>query len=263
MKRGRGKSTFRSNKRSKATKRAPKRKYSRVDTYQNKRLRRIESMIETKECQRRTNVDVSLYHNNVNAVLDSTGANLNPFLCNTGANDPMGRNDGNRIGDRISVKGLLIRAFFENALGRAKVYYRVMLLRVPKGDLVDRTTVFKNDADNKMIDQVNTERFTIIAQKIFNISASNLAPASVIPNINGVPSGGTPAGIATKTFKMWIPGRKFGRNGTIQYENATNQVKFFDYRLVIVVYDWYGTPQDINAVGKINELYTKVYFKDA
>ena len=72
------------------------------------------------------------------------------------------------------------------------------------------------------------------------------------------------AAIGTKVFKMWIPGRKFGTYGSVQYENAsTTQVKFYDYRLVILAHDWYGTPQDVNNVGKINELYCKIYFKDA
>jgi len=64
-------------------------------------------------------------------------------------------------------------------------------------------------------------------------------------------------------MKVTIPGRKFGRSGVIRYENGSNQVKFFDYVPLFVVYDWYGTPQDINNVGRINELYAKIRFKDA
>ena len=71
-------------------------------------------------------------------------------------------------------------------------------------------------------------------------------------------------GSGTKVFKMWIPGRKFGTYGSVQYENgSTSQVKFYDYRVCILAYDWYGTAQDINNVGKINEFYSKIYFKDA
>ena len=129
--------------------------------------------------------------------------------------------------------------------------------------------IFKGDAGNKMIDQVNTERFTIVAQTTFTINATNYQ-ASISTAVTGVPysastvAGDSPSGIATKTFKMWIPGYKFGRGGNIIFENGSStQVKFYDYRLCIVAYDWYGTSQDINNVGKINELYTKVYFKDA
>jgi len=227
---------------------------------------RLYSMIETKEAQHKTLANVALAHNNVTVVNSSAGGALNPFSIGQGVQDGMGTGTNtNRVGDKITVKGLLIRAFFENALERAKVYYRVMFIRCAKGDTITRATLFKECADNKMIDQVNTERYTILGQRIFNVSASNnMAATLVLPPIgNGVPATGTPAGIATRPFKMWIPGRKFGKGGNMQFENGSVQIKFFDYRVVIVVYDWFGTPQDINNVGRINELYTKLYFKDA
>ena len=50
----------------------------------------------------------------------------------------------------------------------------------------------------------------------------------------------------------------------ITYENASpNQVKFYDYRLCCVAYDWYGTPQDLNTVGFVNDGFVKIYYKDA
>lgn len=239
-----------------------KRKFSGLSFRVNKRVRRLERMIETKEATYRAGLNISLPHNNTYLVLNSGGAVLNPFQTNQGAQDPMEMNNGNRIGDSFVVKGLSIKGFFENALSRAKVWYRVMLVKAAKGDTINRSTLFKGDASNRMIDQVNTERFKIIAQKTFTINTSNLAPNAV--DLVGVPSGGTSAGIGTKIFKMWVPGYKFGRGGFIQFENAsTTQVKFFDYRLVVVAYDWFGTPEDVNNVGKINELYTKIYFKDA
>lgn len=170
---------------------------------------------------------------------------------------------GNRVGDSINLRGISIRAFFENAPQRSQVYYRVMLVRGAKGETFSRATLFKNDSDNKMIDQFNVERFTCLAQKVFTIRTSNPAPITYTL-VNGVPSSGTPAGIGTRTFKMWIPGSKFGRDGLVNYENGSGtQVKFYDYRICILAYDWYGTPQDTNNVGVLNEMYTKVYFKDA
>ena len=171
-------------------------------------------------------------------------------------------NQANRIGDQITIKGMMVKGFIENALNRPKVYYRVMLVRCAKGDTIDRGTLFKGNCSNKMLDQVNTERFTIIAQKIFNVGSSNAAPTSV--NTAGEPeSSTTRPGISTKTFSMWIPGTKFGKGGNVQFENNSYQVKFYDYRFVFVAYDWFGTPQDINNVGYINCFYTKTYFKDA
>jgi len=232
-----------------------------------KKVNSLYKMIETKHMTWRTSPNVSLPHNNVYIVQQQSGGDLNIFRSALGTDDPMGVG-GSRIGDSIACKGVLIRGFFENALQRSKVHFRVMLVRCAKGDAPTRTNLFTNDSDNKMIDQVNNERFTIVAQKIFNIQNSNPGQADNVAT-NGAPT--TVAtnvawfgGQGTKTFKMWIPGYKFGNNGVIKYENASQtQVKFYDYRIVIVTYDWFGTPQDVNNVGKINELYTKLYFKDA
>lgn len=228
------------------------------------RVDQLYRMIETKEACRKSQVNVALPHNQVTVVLDSGGSTpLNIMTISGGISDPMEANAGNRVGDQISIKGIMIKGFMENALARPKVFYRIMLLRGAKGETFSRSTIFKGDSDNKMIDQINTERFTIIAQKVFTVSAANVA-ASGAEALNGAPLISTAGGQGTKTFKLWIPGTKFGRGGNIQYENGSaTQVKFYDYRLCIVVYDWYGTPQDVNNVGRINEIYSKTYFKDA
>lgn len=214
---------------------------------------RLNAMIETKESLQTVADNTNLGHNTAVVLLD-------PMNMTQGTGDSMVGN-ANRIGDRISIKGLMIKGFIENAAQRPKVYYRVMLTRSAKGDTINRTTLFKGDSGNKMIDQVDTERFTIIAQKVFNIEESN--PAWNTISTTGIVSSGLSAGIGTRTFKMWIPGRKFGKYGTVQFENNSNQPKFYDYRVIVVAYDWYGTPQDVNVVGKVNSMYTKLYFKDA
>lgn len=228
------------------------------------RVNQLYRMIETKESCRKTQTNVALPHNQLTVVVDASGTTpLNIFTTVQGTNDPMEANNGSRIGDQVHIKGIMIKGFMENALARPKVFYRVMLLRGAKGETFSRATIFKGDSDNKMIDQINTERFTLIAQKVFTISAANVA-ASGAEALNGAPLIATAGGQGTRTFKMWIPGTRFARDGNIQYENGSaTQVKFYDYRLCIVVYDWYGTPQDVNNVGRINELYSKTYFKDA
>jgi hypothetical protein len=226
------------------------------------KVNNLYKMIETKESARKSDVNIALPHNNV-YVVSGPGGTVNIFHTGQGTADPMDAPSGiNRIGDAISVKGVMIRGFFENALARPRVFYRVMLIKAAKGDTIDRTTLFKGDSGNKMIDQVNTERFTIIAQKIFTINASNVAASGA--EANGAPLIATAGGVGTRTMKMWIPGYKFGKNGNVQYENGSaTQLKFYDYKIVVLAYDWYGTPQDVNNVGRINELYSKLYFKDA
>lgn len=237
-----------------------KRKTERQDRLQNKRLKRLERQIETKEGSYRCK-NIDLPHNNVYVVQETVlGQPLNPFYRNSGSTDPK-FGPLQMVGDKMTVKGMLIKGFFENSLGRAKVYYRLMLIKCAKGDTINRVNLFKEDSDNKMLDLVDTERYTIIAQKVFNIETANGAPLTV--GANGVPASGTVAGPATRVIKMWVPGRKFGPGGNITYENQSQaQIKFYDYRLVVVPYDWYGTPQDLNNVGKINELIVKNYFTD-
>jgi len=218
-------------------------------------------MIETKETCRKTPANYSLPHNAVTIVTRDVGGDLNMFDVPQGTGDDMGTNGTARLGDAICVRGVSLKFMFENALERAKVYYRLMVIKCARGDTPTRSTLYKGDANNKMIDIINTERYTIVAQRIFNISCSNQAPVSV--NASGVVSAGTAAGQGTKIVSMWIPGRKFGKGGNVQFENGGVVPKFFDYKVIVVAYDWYGTPQDVNTVGKINEGYAKLYFKDA
>lgn len=233
------------------------------------RVNKLYKMIETKQITRRTSDNVNLAHNNVHIVQDQIGGPLNMFRSANSTDDPMGVG-GSRIGDQIAVKGVKLTCFLENALGRPKVHYRLMLVKMAKGDTLDRSTLFQNKTNNKMIDTINTERYTILFQRRFNMTPSNGMATSLIAP--AVPGAGEPLwagdqarpGTATRIVTAWIPGRKLFRNGILQFENNSNtQTKFFDYRWVILAYDWFGTPQDVNNVGKINELFTTVYFKDA
>lgn len=226
-------------------------------------VRRLNSMIETKESTWSANDNVSLPHNNVHVILGFGGFPLNPFRMGTqGALDPMADVTGQRVGDRITVRGYKMKFFIENAPQRTKVWYRIMMLKGYRGAVFDRNTIFKQSCGNKMLDVVDTEKFTIIWQKTFTIEAASATGSTV--GLSGVMEGTTVQGIGTKIVSAWIPGRKFGRNGNVQYEGGSiTDVKFFDYRVVIVAYDWYGTPQDVNNVGKINDAMCKLYYKDA
>lgn len=233
-------------------------------------VQRLNRMIETKEGCYKTGVNVAYAHNRVSQIaLLSTNNTNNPFCRQNAPDDPMGAGILRMIGDNITVKGMKATFFIENALARPKVYYRIMLLKGPRG--ADFTNIFKGITGNLMIDQMNTEKYTVIASKRFNVTPSNFQANGV--NAGGEPlqipsiTGDTLAGTASKIVNFWVPGRKFGRGGNLQYENGSNELKFFDYRWVICVYDWYGTPSlpgpVYNNVGRINEGYVKIYFKDA
>lgn len=233
----------------------------------SKAVSRLTRSIETKEGQWTSASNIALPHNNITLVNKGDGGPLNPFQRVQNTGDPMDQNGMATIGDQIMVKGMSIRGFFEGALQRSKVYFRVMLVKFARGDTPTRATLFKNDSDNKMLDVVNTERYTVVWQKIFTVTPPN-APPNSIPTVippTGVPDAGTLSGITgNRIIKAWIPGSKFGKGGNVQYENgSTINVKFFDYRFFVLAYDWFGTPQDVNNVGRINSMFSKVYFKDA
>jgi len=229
-------------------------------------VRALTRTIETKENQWKTAVNLGMAHNNV-SIVNATGNGwpfMNPFQMSNGNQDQdMTNGGGQRIGDEINVQRVTYTFFLENALNRSKVYYRFMLVKCAKGDLPTRTTLFKGNADNKMIDTINTERFSVLYQKIVNVSPVNAPPIAVATPGTAIGATDT-AGIATRIMRVSIPGKKFGRSGLIKYENLSNaQVKFYDYVPLFVCYDWYGTLQDVNQVGRINEGYCKCYFKDA
>jgi len=226
-------------------------------------IRQINRSIETKEGQWTSSSNIALPHNNITLVNKAGGFVLNPFERANGPADPMEQNSFQTIGDSIMIKGMLVKGFFEGALQRSKVYFRVMLVKYARGDTPTRATLFKNDSDNKMLDVINTERYTVVWQKIFTVSPPNPPPNTA--SNTGVAEPGVLAGVTgNRIIKAWIPGSKFGSGGRVQYENQSSvNLKFFDYRFYVLAYDWFGTPQDVNNVGRINSMFSKVYFKDA
>lgn len=178
----------------------------------------------------------------------------------------------NRIGDKITLRGSKLALFVELNERYSDVTFRLFVIRCAKGDIPTKATLFNNISGNKMLDTLNTDRYTILAQKIFKLKAPNIGS-------NGVASTGllTGAGTfdmlngqqtvlsrATKIVKMWIPGKVFTKSGIIQYENGTAQVKFYDYRVVIYAYSNYSTSEALGFnVGRVNDYINTLYYTDA
>jgi len=230
----------------------------------SQQVRALTRTVETKEGTN-TIRNVQLAHNNLTVFNRTDGTVWNPFQSANGNQDQMSANTMERIGDQITVQRLRIKFFIETSLGRSNVHFKFFLVKMAKGETLNRANFFKGSANNKMIDDINTERFTVMASKTVRIKSDASAPPTSLVALTGVPNGvGTAPISGTRIVTMTIPGRKFGRGGTITYENQSgSQVKFYDYRLCCVAYDWYGTPQDENNVGFVNEGFSKTYFKDA
>jgi len=177
----------------------------------------------------------------------------------------------NRIGDRITLRGIKLTMMIELNERYSDVTFRLLVIKCAKGDIPTRATLFNNISGNKMLDTINKERYTILHSKIFKIKAPNIAS-------NGVASGGALTGAGTfdmlngqqtllsrgtRIVKAWLPYKAFSKSGVITYEDGSSQVKFFDYRVVLYAYSNYSTLQDVFNVGRVNDYIKQTYFTDA
>ena len=67
-------------------------------------------------------------------------------------------------------------------------------------------------------------------------------------------------------FNISIPGSKFGRSGVIQFENVSQQPKFFDYHFIIFAYSNFATVDSgpvVYNVAHMNDCIIKMHYKDA
>lgn len=227
--------------------------------------RKLEVKMSTKVSPGRLNVT----HNNF-IELENAGTFFNT---SQGTGDPM-TGSGQRIGDEITVKGIMFKMMLELDIRYSDVTARIILVKSAKGDVPTRATLFAGVVGNKMLDNFNRERYTIMAQKYVKLKAPNTGTygpevGSVIPLVenygfNRAQDGDTILSRSTKMVKFYIPGAKFGRNGNIKYENgSTTQTKFFDYTLVIYAYSNFTTNQDIVNVLIVNDYYKQIYYTDA
>ena len=114
------------------------------------------------------NTVTQVYHNNF-VSLEPTSS---MFATDASTGDPM-VGTGGRIGDEITLKGVMFKMMIELEIRFSDVTARLMLIKRAKGDTPTRATLFAGLSGNKMIDQINKERYTIVAQKYVKMKASN------------------------------------------------------------------------------------------
>lgn len=224
-------------------------------------MRRLNRSIETKQSVFTSSDGTEILHNNFITVV-----NGNLLQTSQGAQDPNTSNSNNRIGDKIHLKGVALKMMVELNERYSDVTFRLMVVRTARNITPDRTSLFTGLSGNKMLDTLNTERYTIIAQKYFKIKSPNTTATSgtEIGTGAGVTNWGLGQGLsrATKIVKLWIPGTKFAKGGNITYENNSTSVKFFDYHVLLYAYSNYSTLQDVWNVGRLNDYVQVMYFTD-
>jgi hypothetical protein len=226
----------------------------------------LKQKIETKQSTTSYTDGTQVFHNNF---VDLETANT--FLRTTiGTGDPM-VGTGNRIGDEINLKGISFKMMIELNERFSDVTFRVMCIRSAKGDVPTRDNLWKGMSGNKMLDQINVERYTMIFHKTFKIRAPNsstwggdIKVTELASGVNAQDSANTSLSRATRIVKFWIPGTKFGRNGKITYENGSIfQTKFYDYTLMLYAYSNFTTLQDVFYVARVNDVVKTMYYTDA
>jgi len=215
-------------------------------------------MLETKISNTTAADGTEMFHNSI-IVRRSNLLSTSQGLLDTEVN-----NVSNRVGDKINVKGLSIKVMFELNERYSSAQFRIFVIKSAKGDVPTDITLFNGLSGNKMIDTLNTERFTILASKQFTIkqTSTGMQFNGVQEIGSGFTSGYPLISRATKIVKMWIPANKLVRKGLVVYENTTTQPKFHDYHLVYYSYSNYSTTTAF-YVGRVNDEVIQLYYKDA
>lgn len=234
--------------------------------------KQLNKVVETKKSVHSNTDGIECYHNNFITVDDE------PLFTSQGTADPNATDNQNRIGDKVLCKGVSMKMMVELNERYSDVTCRLVLIRSSRNDTPTRATLFCGASGNKMLDTINTERFTIIAQKFFKLKAPNQTVVSTSGTTSEVSSAlGGNAGIeypaqsdwratlsrATKIIKLWIPGYKFGKGGVITYDSGGNKPKLYDYHLFLYSYSNYTTNQDLWYVSRLNDYVCTMYFQDA
>jgi len=217
--------------------------------------------IETKSGVQLITDNILFRHNNAN-IISST-------FMQTGQGTIDAENAiGQRIGDKITLTGVSFKMMVELHEAWSDVTLRMMVVRSAKGDVPSISTLWQGATGNKMLDTFNTERYSILFTKYVKMVARNMG--NLASGIQAIGSGfqtGTPTvSRATKIVKFFVPGRKISRNGMVQYENGTGQVKFFDFHFIIYAYSNFQTVDSgplVYQVASLNDCFIKLHYKDA
>lgn len=206
-------------------------------------------------------------HNNYISMSD------NLLYTTQGDKNPENSDFSNRTGDQISLRGVSLKFMVELNERYSDVTFRLMVVKCARGDNPGNN-LWNGASGNKMLDTINTDRYTIMYQKYFKMTSPGMATEAQVNGDGVTDFSGTAVHVAgegfwsfsraTKIVKVWIPGNKFTRSGVIQYENGSANPKFFDYRCLLYAYSNYSTSAAASYnVARLNDVVKVLYFKDA
>ena len=156
------------------------RRYKRKDHYAASKIqavvrRALNKNIETKQGVRNITDGLEIAHYNFVILSNEPLATLN------GTEDE-NNTTGQRIGDKINLRGLKISMMTELNERYSDVTFRFLFVKSAKGDTPTRATLFTGNSGNKMIDTLDRERYTIIRDKWFKVKAPNMGTNGGTPS---------------------------------------------------------------------------------
>lgn len=224
--------------------------------------RRVQNVLmkkaETKKYQF-ADEDVQLQHNigyNSSLAPIITLSSMVNFY-NIWADIPKGVNRWNRIGDKITPRGMSLKIYLASKVDRPNTKYRVIIARAPKTvggvattynsitDPFDQTQL--GSTGNKLLLPLDNDRgIKALYDRIHTMSGTQRT------------DGGTYEKELTKTIKLWIRNKK-ARD--IQYDSTNAEVITNNPILLwIIPYEQYSTSQQ-DKVGSCS-YYGTLYYKD-
>jgi len=199
-----------------------------------------------------------------------------PFYSTQGITNPNGALDSTiasqaRIGDMVLAKGVRYRMFVENNERFAQVKHRFMFVRGPFGGLAPSiTTLFMGRSDNKLIDDINTSRWTIMFDKTYTIKNTGLIASPVTQTQDIITAVGlgvySSSNVATqpgsRVITVYVPYAKNNKPKTLVYTgDAGTDPKMYSYYFLYLPYVVQNTSTTLN-VAKLNDMNKVFYFKD-
>lgn len=198
--------------------------------------------------------NVQLYHN-VGPISAGLSAQTFPVFFNVWADIDKGTTHYNRIGDRITPRGMSLKIWLANKLDRPNVMYRIIIARVPKTvSNAVVTTAFTNFWDdiqlgnnnNKMLLKADTDKgIKFLYDRVFNVQVGNS-------------TNGTVQKEAHTLKKLWIRSKK-GRD-VVYDSTGANIIVNNPIVMTIIPYDSFGTLGTDNIASCAYHGY--IYFKD-
>lgn len=215
--------------------RQPKnRPWKRQKTTPSKRYRKGKGMasfikrVMLKQCETKHK---SLAFENVQLNHNTLAIPLNGLIDVT-----QGDGENQRTGDEVIGKYLNVKLWMASKFDRPNVRIRVMVLRVPTSEESGGFSPFENVIGNKMIDYINTEKYTPVYQNFVTIQGNQaIGPAGGVL--------GTSYGWFLKEKSEQLSFTIPLNDEKIKFLDTGNTPKYqkFNLRLVAVAYDAYGT----------------------